>query len=78
MGGSGGNQSHLLSVGEMPTHSHSTVAYGYFNALVGNQAINAMQNYSQTSTSTGPAGGVSSHNNVQPTMVVNYIIYAGV
>ena len=76
--GAGGSQSHTLSTSEMPSHNHSTISYGYFNAYVANQALNAVQNYSQGFTVTGSAGSGSSHNNVQPTMVLNYIIYAGV
>lgn len=80
--GVGGNQSHILSTFEMPPHAHSTVGYGYFNAYVANQAINALQNYGGGSILTGSAGGISgitaAHNNVQPTIVLNYIIYAGV
>lgn len=76
--GAGGSQSHMLSNSEMPMHNHSTIAYGYFNAYVAYQALNAVQNYSQGFTTTGYAGSGSSHNNVQPTMVLNYIIYAGV
>ncbi|MCW5869379.1 MAG: tail fiber protein, partial [Candidatus Eremiobacteraeota bacterium] len=76
--GAGGNQVHQLSTSEMPSHAHSTVAYQYFNAYVAAQALNALQNYSQGSTTTGYAGGNGSHNNVQPTRVLNYIIYAGV
>lgn len=77
-GASGGSQSHTLANAEMPYHAHSTISYGYFNAYVYNQAINAVQNYSQGFTVTGYSGGYDSHNNVQPTMVLNYIIYAGV
>ena len=78
MNGSGGAPTHQLSSGEMPSHFHSTVAYGYFNAYVANQAINALQNYGQGQTNTGSAGSSQAHNNIQPTMVMNYIIFAGV
>ena len=69
--GAGGSQSHTLSTSEMPSHNHSTISYGYFNAYVANQALNAVQNYSQGFTVTGSAGSGLSHNNVQPTMVLN-------
>jgi microcystin-dependent protein len=62
----------------MPSHNHTTLAYSYFNAYVANQALNAVQNYYQSVGNTGYAGSGLSHNNVQPTMVLNYIIYAGV
>ena len=54
------------------------MAYSYFNAYVAYQAINALQNYGQSQTYTGSAGSTQAHNNVQPTTVMNYIIYAGV
>ena len=76
-GASGGSQSHTLSTSEMPSHNHSLPWDPiYFQAYVYPQANNTMQNFS--SRNTGNTGGGGSHNNVQPTMVMNYIIYAGV
>lgn len=78
LGASGGEEYHYLTAAEMPSHTHSTVAWGYFNAYVYPQAINAMQNYGGGYTTTGAAGSGGSHNNLQPTLITNYIIYAGV
>ena len=77
LGASGGEEFHYLTIPEMPNHTHP-LPYNpiYFNAYVSNQALNVMQSFS--SSNTQPTGNSSPHNNLQPTLVLNYIIYAGV
>jgi len=69
----GGTQTHTLITAEMPAHTHSVPgqiqvgndlgsAAGYAAGLVNNG----------TSASTGGGGA---HQNTQPTMMINYIIY---
>ena len=76
----GGAQTHTLTTSEMPSHSHSTdirrdavastpdTIYQLQKIVTG-----AWNTLSFTSSSTGGGGA---HNNVQPTMVMNYIIKA--
>ena len=76
LGAAGGSQSHKLSTAEIPSHSHGiSPAYLAGGALVQSniQYFNGQQAYT-ASASTGAAGGGASHNNVQPTLVLNYII----
>lgn len=77
LGASGGEEFHYLTTSEMPNHTHPLNWNPiYFNAYVANQAVNVMQNFS--TGNTGATGNSSPHNNLQPTLILNYIIYAGV
>ena len=69
LGGSGGAETHTLSIAEMPAHTHSVPASG--STLRGDSGSEAASNTSGTSGSTGGGGA---HNNVQPTIILNYII----
>tara|TARA_R100001143_G_scaffold61749_1_gene63335 strand:- start:53 stop:1150 length:1098 start_codon:yes stop_codon:yes gene_type:complete len=73
LGGTGGAETHTLSAAELAAHSHE-----YSRGLVSGTNIAAGPNFNAnagTSVSTAentPSGGA--HNNVQPTLILNYII----
>lgn len=70
LGNSGGTETHTLSIAEMPAHTHSVpTTDGTANRQAG--ASNTPVNTDGTSGSTGGGGA---HNNVQPTLVLNYMI----
>lgn len=72
LGNAGGAETHTLSTGEIPSHSHSiTTVTG------GAGASNAPGRGVTTpigETATGAAGGGGAHNNMQPFQIVNYMI----
>lgn len=79
LGAAGGTQSHTLSTTEMPSHSHndnygsSDAAVGGGSGLAGVSSSGDPLIYELTGT-TFATGGNGAHNNVQPTIVLNYII----
>lgn len=80
LGETGGEKEHTLTVNELPTHSHEQFAVanpssggtgirGTYNEVEGS----GMSRYS-TNTQTGITGEDEPHNNLQPYVVMNYII----
>jgi microcystin-dependent protein len=68
LGDTGGAETHTLTTAEMPAHTHTVSSFataGSGGAVVGVQS---------GSTNTGSTGGDGAHNNVQPTIILNYII----
>jgi len=70
LGATGGEEGHQLTTAELPAHNHPVPPAVTVQSGSGSTA---MDNVGSTST-TGDTGGGASHNNVQPTAIVNKII----
>jgi len=70
LGATGGAETHTLTVAEIPAHTHT------YNAHTGLGASGSGGNaqLGSQSSATGSTGGGGAHNNVQPTIILNYII----
>ena len=89
---SGGAETHTLTTGEMPSHSHGVTDPGHNHSYInntGDQSVNNIitsetaadqEDYGQTTGNsvTGitiiNAGGGNAHNNMQPFLVIRYLI----
>ena len=68
LGATGGADRHTLTTAQMPSHSHS------YLTLTAGAGVAGGSGFAGTSLTTGGAGSSEAHPNVQPTLVLNYII----
>ena len=80
LGNSGGSQTHTLTTSEIPSHTHFISAAFDNNSTAGPYPYYARAGGGSTllgppngMTSAGSGGGAA-HNNMQPTILLNYII----
>jgi len=71
-----GAETHTLTETEMPSHSHSYNTRQVTDVMAGGASNTSHINTS--SSTTGSAGGDVAHNNMQPTIFLNFIIATGV
>jgi microcystin-dependent protein len=77
LAGTVGNETHTLSTSEIPSHSHTKhVAFGDAGTAFSDTNVWANVNgiTSFATGYTGAEGGGGSHNNMQPSLVVNFAI----
>ena len=72
LGATGGAEEHTLTEAEMPSHTH-TQNYRPNTAPRASGSTNTAS-AAATTPETGATGGDESHTNVQPTIILNYII----
>jgi microcystin-dependent protein len=74
LGETRGAKTHTLTTSEMPSHSHDILyAQGTNTTATGSQPRSNLQSTGVTD-STEATGGGGAHNNIQPSIVLNYII----
>jgi len=68
-----GSATHTLTAGEMPVHTHTESASGLAGLTY---PLGGTPYAFPTAGVTGAAGGGGAHNNIQPSLAINYLIVA--
>ena len=75
LGGTGGSETHTLTTAQMPSHTHQQ--HGNFGSYSGSAFLYGTNWYGAANgAATSSTGSDAAHNNVQPTIILNYIIKA--
>lgn len=75
LGNTGGEETHILSVPELPSHSHPAVSGNFYSSGAAvNMGTASPTPFFASNANTGSTGSGSGHNNMQPFGVANYII----
>ncbi len=77
-GDSGGEESHVLTEGEMPSHHHALSPGVYQLQFQSGADRTALRSVVSSSTATTDVGGDGAHENMPPFLAIRYYIYAGV
>lgn len=75
LGLAGGEETHALTVGEMPAHTHNVLGRDNSTAGTAVREMNASSSGTVNDTNlTSSTGSGTAHNNLQPYLVLNFII----
>lgn len=76
LGGIGGSETHVITTAQLASHTHAAPSSGSFLVNTGSGTIQALSGGTANSLigATASTGSDSAHNNVQPTIILNYII----
>lgn len=75
LGASGGAETHVLSLAQIPAHTHTAyIPNGGATVSTDIHENSAGVITSYSAVASGSAGGGAAHPNVQPTLVLNYIV----